>query len=132
MFFREERSWWSADRADLARKCNSAEAEHVIRVANETLNDTFVFDMEWDLEQTKEPVVFSDGIDFEYNPGNDPEFVWQFNRHQFLICLAQAYRFTGDERYVRKMVSVMEQFMETQQDYQNKRTTTFRFLFPGS
>ena len=131
MFFREEKDWWSADRADLARQCNKKETAHIIRVADETLNDTFVFDMEWDLEQTKEPVVFSDGIDFEYNPGNDPEFVWQFNRHQFLICLSQAYRLTGDERYVRKMVSVMEQFMETQRDYQNKRTTTFRILEIG-
>ncbi len=36
-----------------------------------------------DLEQTDEPVQFDGAIDWTYMPADDPEFVWQFNRHRF-------------------------------------------------
>lgn len=73
------------------------EAEHVLRTADAVKCHVFLFDMEWDMERTYEPVEFGDVVDWEYNPGDDPEFTWQFNRHRFLLCLGQAYRMTGEQ-----------------------------------
>ena len=32
-------------------------------------------------------------------PGGDPEFIYQFNRHRYWICMGQAYALTGNEDY---------------------------------
>jgi Heparinase II/III-like protein/Heparinase II/III N-terminus len=42
----------------------------------------------------------------------DVKYVWELNRHQFLITLAKAYRLTGDERYVRVAVELLEDWIE--------------------
>ncbi len=55
----------------------------------------FLFNSKWDLEQTDEPVQFDGAIDWTYMPADDPEFVWQFNRHRFFMTLGQAYQMTG-------------------------------------
>ena len=96
-FFRTYYCPASMETAELARKLNQEEAEHVLRTADAVRRHSFLFDMEWDMERTYEPLEFGDCVDWEYRPGDDPEFTWQFNRHRFLICLGQAYLMTGDE-----------------------------------
>ena len=77
------------------------EAAHIIHLADMAAEQTYLFDLPWDMERTSEPVHFEGEIDWLYRPGIDPEFSFQFNRHRFFICLTQAYHLTGDEKYVR-------------------------------
>lgn len=107
------------------------EAEHVLRTADAVKCHVFLFDMEWDMERTYEPVEFGDVVDWEYNPGDDPEFTWQFNRHRFLLCLGQAYRMTGDDSYAACMLDLMQQFIGSQADIAARRQTTWRILEIG-
>ncbi len=54
-----------------------------LAVADGVCRKYFLFNSKWDLEQTDEPVQFDGAIDWTYMPADDPEFVWQFNRHRF-------------------------------------------------
>ncbi|AEC02932.1 heparinase II/III family protein [Parasphaerochaeta coccoides] len=89
------------------------ECRHVIRVADEVASGTFVFDLRWDMEQTVHPVVFTDEIDWLHQPGDDPEWIFAFNRMRFWICLGQAYVLTGDEKYTRVFISQMLHWLAT-------------------
>ena len=85
--------------AEYCRKYWPEECRHILTIAEDTLQQRFVFDLPWDMEPTTEPVIFSDKIDWQYLPDGDAEFIYQFNRHRFWICLGQAYALTGDRRY---------------------------------
>ena len=85
--------------ADYCRRHWPEETEHILRIADEVCRNFFLFDLNWDMERTYEPVVFDKEIDWSIRPNGDPEFVWQFNRHRFFICLGQAYALTGDDKY---------------------------------
>jgi hypothetical protein len=41
----------------------------------------------------------------------DHKIVWELNRHQWLLHWAQAYAFTGDERYAERTVRVLEEWL---------------------
>src|SRR5205807_2942548 len=41
----------------------------------------------------------------------DSRVVWELNRHQWLLHLGQAYRFTGDERYAEAFARYMRDWM---------------------
>lgn len=41
----------------------------------------------------------------------DSKVVWELNRHQWLLHLGQAYRFTSDERYARVFASLLGDWM---------------------
>lgn len=116
---------------ELVKKLEPEETEHVIKTADDVMQHKFLFDMEWDMERTYEPVCFGEKVDWGYNPGDDAEFTWQFNRHRFFICLGQAYRLTGKEAYVACMLNLMEQFMEAESNIEEKRQTTWRILEIG-
>lgn len=87
------------------------EIAHIMRVADEVCRNYFVFDLNWDMERTYDPVEFTNEIDWSIQPKGDPEFVWQFNRHRFFICLGQAYKLSGDERYAQAFVRLAEDWM---------------------
>lgn len=130
-FFRDYYNPAAFTAVEFACQEDRAEAEHVLRTADAVRRHVFLFDMEWDMERTYEPVEFGDIVDWEYNPGDDPEFTWQFNRHRFLLCLGQAYRMTGDEEYVACMLDLMQQFIVSQADVASRRQTTWRILEIG-
>lgn len=117
--------------AELIQKLEPEETAHVLKNANDVVKHIFLFDMEWDLERTYEPVCFGEKIDWCYNPGIDPEFTWQFNRHGFLVSLGQAYQITGNTDYVICVLDLMEQFMDSEGEIEGKRDTTWRILEVG-
>ena len=41
----------------------------------------------------------------------DPRLVWELNRHQWLVRLAQAFTVTGDERYARACISAVDAWL---------------------
>ena len=88
------------------------EVDHAVRTAEDACGNTFVFDFPWDMERTREPVHFEKEIDWSLIPAGDREFLWQFNRHRFLVSLAQAYRMTGDEKYAENYVRLMSDWMQ--------------------
>ncbi|MFC4949915.1 heparinase II/III domain-containing protein [Pseudonocardia sp. GCM10023141] len=59
-------------------------------------------DIDWNLDPRtgyRWPLVAASGIDHRTHPG-DPKWIWELNRLQHLPWLAQAWLFSGDQRYV--------------------------------
>lgn len=88
------------------------EAQHGIDTAVQAGNHYFTFTNKWDLEQSPYALGFQGEIAWEENPGHDPEFVWQFNRHRFFMCLGQAYQMTGEERYAECLAELLTDFIK--------------------
>lgn len=84
-----------------------AEAEHIKKTADQICKNYFIFTNKWDLEQAPFPVRFENSVDWGINPNGDPEYLWQFNRHRYFICLGQAYQCTGDEKYAECFVRLL-------------------------
>jgi hypothetical protein len=92
------------DRDAVARYVKTHEADtlqKIITIADDVVNQSFLFNLRWDMERTFEPVVFADEIDWLHQSGDDSEWVFAFNRMRFWICLGQAYACTKDEKYAR-------------------------------
>lgn len=103
-FFEQNRRAFFDDRAAAAEyvQANCREdLDHVLHIADLAAENKFLFQLRWDLEQTVVPEVFEGPIDWLRQPGNDPEFIYAFNRMRFWICLGQAYAATGGEKYAK-------------------------------
>lgn len=115
-FFKEDgRRLFFDDPKAIAKYCLENcidDVEHILRVADEVSRGYFIFDLKWDMERTYEPVIFDDVIDWNHMPKDDPEFIWQFNRHRFFICLGQAYQLTGDEKYAEAFVNMLTDWVK--------------------
>ncbi len=77
------------------------EFQPILRTAENAVAGKFAFQLRWDMEQTRTPVEFSEEIDWLFQPGDDPEFIFAFNRMKFWLCMGQAYQMTGDEKYAQ-------------------------------
>lgn len=78
-----------------------------IKIADDVSDNIFLFDMPWDMERTEEPTRFDGDIDWYLKKNGDNEYLFQMNRMRYVISLAQAYRLTGDEKYVKTFVRIM-------------------------
>lgn len=107
------------------------ETKHRMRVADEVVNQTFVFDLPWDMEQTNVPETFDGEIDWSYQPGPDPEYIFQMNRQQYWICLGQAYAITGKEEYAECFASQLEHWILKNPLTEETKATTWRTIETG-
>ncbi len=127
--------FWDDPKAIAAycRETAPEECAHILRVADEVCRNYFLFDLDHDLERTWEPVVFEEGgeVDWEYRPGNDPEFSFQFNRHRFFICLGQAYQFSGREAYAAHFVRLLMSWIRREKRTPETEKTVWRSLEAG-
>lgn len=134
-FARDDQHFFMDDMRAIADYCWKEwpeDCRHIIRVADEVCRNYFLFDLKWDLERTWEPVEFPDGvIDWEYQPGNDPEFIFQFNRHRYFICLGQAYQLTGEEKYARNFVRLLMDWITRVKRTKETEKTAWRILEAG-
>src|SRR4051812_5524341 len=48
----------------------------------------------------------------DFSAVGDHKFVWELNRHQHLVLLAQAHLLTGDEKYLRELFRELDTWME--------------------
>ncbi len=80
------------------------EVNEILQVADDVCQQSFLFNLRWDMERTYEAVRFEDQINWLYMPDDDPEWIYAFNRHRFFICLGQAYAMTKDEKYAKAFV----------------------------
>ena len=104
---------------------------HVLRTAQEACRNQFLFDFRWDMERTWQAVQFEKEIDWSLIPNGDREFLWQFNRTRFLLCLAQAYCLTGEECFAGHFVRLMTDWMERVQEGENIDLGPWRTLETG-
>ena len=134
-FDRENKCYFFDDPEEIAKYCKinwPKEVEHILRVADEVCDKYFLFDLKWDMERTYEPVVFSDEpIQWDICPAGDPEFIWQFNRHRFFICLGQAYQLTNDEKYAKAYVELLMDWIKRVPRTPESEKTTWRILEVG-
>ena len=135
-FFSRDNSYFFFDdpkaTADYCWKHWPEECEHMIRVADECCRNFFLFDLKWDLERTWEGVDFGEGdVDWDYNPGNDPEFSFQFNRHRYFICMGQAYWLTGEEKYAEHFARLLGSWLKNVPHTLETEKTTWRVLEAG-
>ena len=98
--------------AELAKKQYKEDAESILATAERVCRQEFLFTDKWDLEQAPFPVTFKGEIDWEIDPNGDPEFIWQFNRHRYFICLGQAYQITKKELYADKMAELLTDWIK--------------------
>lgn len=116
LFFEQNRRTFFDDReaaADYVRANCREELDTVLHVADLAAEKKFVFQLRWDMEQTHVPEVFDGPIDWLRQPGDDPEFVYAFNRMRFWPCLGQAYAVTGDEKYARAFAEQLVHWVDT-------------------
>ena len=117
--------------AEYCRENWPEDTAHVMRAAEDACENTFLFDFRWDMERTWEPVHFTDEIDWDLIPWGDSEFVWQFNRHRFLLCLAQAYRLTKDEKYAAHCVRLLDDWISRNPSVEEGAGGSWRTLETG-
>ncbi len=115
----------------LCQKYWPADCRHRIQIAEDALKQRFLFDLPWDMEQTAEAVVFSGPIDWQYMPKGDPEFIYQFNRHRYWICLGQAWAMTGEERYAACFRAQLLSWLEENPIDEPHKGTTWRTIEAG-
>ncbi|MDR1914623.1 MAG: heparinase II/III family protein, partial [Clostridiales bacterium] len=89
------------------RKYCPEQVAGVIKAADEAAARRFTFTLRWDMERVTTPVIFENEIDWLYQPGDDPEWIFAFNRMCFWICLGQAYALTKDEKYAKAFAEQM-------------------------
>lgn len=113
------KQWWPGETA------------HRIRIADELLRQEFLFDLPWDMEQTAEMVKFDGEIDWLYQPGDDPEFIFQMNRHRYWVCLGQAYAMTGNEAYAACFVHQLTDWIEKNPITEETKGKSWRTIEAG-
>jgi hypothetical protein len=125
---------WQQDESYCISFCNriwTKEVEKRIHRADEIVQQTYVFDLPWDMERTYDPVSFEGEIDWEYKPSLDMEFTYQFNRHSYFTILGQAYVITKEEKYARAFVTQITDWIEKNPLTEQKKITTWRSLEAG-
>lgn len=117
--------------ADYCRRNWPRKVEEVIAYADRFCAHEFLFNTENDLEQLDDPVNYGEKIQWDYNPGGDPEYVWQFNRHRYFITLGMAYQLTGDEKYAQCYADMLKDWILENPLTEDRKMTTWRILEAG-
>lgn len=99
--------------AEYVSKNCKQQATEIIDVADNIANHIFKFTLRRDLESNENAVVFGNEIDWLHQPGDDPEWVYAFNRMNFWICLGQAYALSDDEKYSKAFVKQLRHWIKT-------------------
>lgn len=106
--------------ADFCKRNWSEYCEFTIKTADRVCDNCFLFDSPRDMERTENEVAFGERIDWYYKLNGDEEFMFQLNRHGYLIQLGQAYYLTGDEKYLKKFCAILNDWLDTVPcDYKN-------------
>ncbi len=105
--------------------------EKVIQTADLLCQQKFIFNMEWDMEQTHECVEFKEDIQWEYMPEDDPEWMYALNRHRYWIFLGQAYQLTGEIKYIDAFKKQLRSWVAKEPFTEDKKQTTWRSIEAG-
>lgn len=105
--------------------------EHILRIADEVSQQTFLFDLPWDMERTYIPYTFKGEIDWAYTPNEDPEWIFMLSRHRYMLCLGQAYSLTQDDKYVDTFINLASHFIDNTELTEASTSTTWRTIDVG-
>lgn len=133
-FFNQNKRFFFEDRAAAAayvRENCGEEWSNVLHTAELAAEGKFLFELRWDMEQTHTPEVFDGPIDWLRQPGDDPEFVYAFNRMRFWPCMGQAYAITGDEKYAAAFASQLVHWVNTVKRAEPKNAAAWRTIETG-
>lgn len=106
--------------ADFCKENRSDDCKFAIETADRVCENRFLFDSPRDMERTENEVSFGEKINWYYKLNGDEEFMFQLNRHGYLIQLGQAYYLTGDDKYLKKFAEILNDWLDTVPcDYKN-------------
>jgi hypothetical protein len=91
----------------------------------------YTFTARWDMERCIDKVSFPKGIDWEYRHQGDPEWLFQLNRHTWLLDLAKAYLLTKKEAYLTCLVDLLGNWIDSCPLTEGSEQTTWRSLEAG-
>ena len=117
--------------ADFCLKNCSEMMKIVMETADETAKNSFLFRLPWDMESTSEVVHFGRKIKWNYILNEDEEFIFQLNRHRYWISLGQAYRLTGNEKYVKAFIGQLLDWIDENIDIDKADKAIWRTLETG-
>ena len=117
--------------AEYWKKRDPKKVAEIVDYADMFCRHEFLFNTENDLEQMDEPIIYGKKIDWEYKPGDDQEYIFQFNRHRYFITLGQAYQLTGDEKYAECYVDMLTDWIHENPLCEEKKNTSWRILEAG-
>ncbi len=121
----------NAELRHLAQTAWPEERKALAESADRFLNDTFLFNDPWDMEQCRIPVEFSGPIDWEYRPADDPEWTYMLARQSYVLLLARQAVLTGDKKYAGKIAYFIEDFIDHVPLTDAARALTWRTLDAG-
>jgi len=110
--------------------CNE-EMEKIIEAADLMAENTLLFNLRWDMEQTHVPICFENEIDWLHRPGDDPEWTYAANRMRAWVCMGQAYAITADEKYPCAFVRQMRHWVNTVRQDDPKAANAWRSIEVG-
>ncbi|WP_024615472.1 heparinase II/III family protein [Clostridium sp. Ade.TY] len=87
---------------DYIKNNNKEEYKRKLIGAELLLNNSFIFDNTWDMEQCKIPYKINP-FNWDYTPNGDEEWIFMLNRHEFLNKLLMAYYIEDDNKYIDKL-----------------------------
>ena len=117
--------------ADFCNKYCGEMKNIALQTADETVKNTFLFRLPWDMESTSEAVHFDGKIKWNYCHNEDEEFIFQLNRHRYWICLGQAYRLMSDDVYVKTFVKQLTDWISENIDIEKTDKKIWRTLEAG-
>ena len=117
--------------AEYWKQKDPKKVKEILTYADMFCKHEFLFNTENDLEQLDEPICYGKKIDWEYKPGDDVEYIFQFNRHRYFITLGQAYQLSGDEKYVKCYVDLLTDWILENPLCEKKKSTSWRILEAG-
>lgn len=93
--------------------------------ANRTLNNIYdIFDIkdirlrnipDWQKDYSSDkssPLISSSKINYRnFKKIGDVKYIWEINRHQYLLPIAMTYYFTGEEKYKEFVIETIEQWI---------------------
>lgn len=119
------------DAAALCKTRNPEAVREYIARADDICENRFVFRDHWEMEKTREPVNFTEVINWYYKPGDDLEWTFAFSRHSFLLILAKAYTLTEDERYGTHYARLVLEWIKNVPLTEQAKHTTWRSIEAG-
>lgn len=106
----ENLRYWKV--SEFCKKNWQKEVNNTFYIADLALENKFVFNLPWDMERTKKIVDFGGEINWRHIENKDNEFLFQLNRHRFLICLGQAYQMSGEEKYAEGFARILSDWIK--------------------
>ncbi|RRJ25285.1 heparinase [Lachnoanaerobaculum gingivalis] len=132
--FREHFAFKKEEYIKIADFCNRNCKEMrniILQTADELTENRFLFRLPWDMETTNEPVNFGVKINWNYCFNEDEEFIFQLNRHRYLICLGQAFWIKQNDIYVITFINQLLDWINENIDIENADRKVWRTLETG-